>query len=70
MGCSKTRVVTRDGHAVTCERIEIVEAAHPVSDAAGRASAECILELARGAEPDDLVPCLISGDDSALLAPG
>src|SRR5215218_4793788 len=61
-------VVTRYGHAVPCERIEIVEAAHPVPDAAGRAAAERILGLARTAGPDDLVLCLISGGGSALLA--
>jgi hydroxypyruvate reductase len=61
-------VVTRYGHAVPCERIEIVEAAHPVPDAAGEAAARRILELARGAGPDDLVLCLISGGGSALLA--
>ena len=46
-------VVTRYGHAVPCDRIEIVEAAHPVPDAAGRAAAERILALARDAGPDD-----------------
>ena len=61
-------VVTRYGHAVPCERIEIVEAAHPVPDAAGQAAARRILELAEGAGPDDLVLCLISGGGSALLA--
>jgi hydroxypyruvate reductase len=61
-------VVTRYGHGAPCSRIEIVEAAHPVPDAAGRAAAERILELARGAGPDDLVLCLISGGGSALLA--
>jgi glycerate 2-kinase len=61
-------VVTRYGHGVPCSRIEIVEAAHPVPDAACRAAAERILELARGAGPDDLVLCLISGGGSALLA--
>jgi glycerate 2-kinase len=61
-------VVTRYGHAVPCSRIEIVEAAHPVPDAAGRAVAERILKLARSAGPDDLVLCLISGGGSSLLA--
>jgi hydroxypyruvate reductase len=61
-------VVTRYGHAVPCERIEIVEAAHPVPDAAGQAAAGRILELARGAGADDLVLCLISGGGSSLLA--
>jgi hydroxypyruvate reductase len=61
-------VVTRYGHGVPCSRIEIVEAAHPVPDAAGRGAAGRILELARSAGPDDLVLCLISGGGSALLA--
>ena len=60
-------VVTRYSHAVPCERIEIVEAAHPVPDVAGRAAAQRVLELARSAGPDDLVLCLISGGGSALL---
>lgn len=66
-------VVTRYGHAVPCERIEIVEAAHPVPDAAGEAAARRILALAEAAGPEDLVLCLISGGGSALLslpAPG
>jgi hydroxypyruvate reductase len=60
--------VTRYGHAVPCRRIEIVEAAHPVPDAPGRAAAERILKLAQEAGPDDLVLFLISGGGSALLA--
>lgn len=61
-------VVTRYGHAVPCERVEIVEAAHPVPDAAGREAASRILALAQAAGPDDLVLCLISGGGSSLLA--
>ncbi|HVY18741.1 MAG TPA: glycerate kinase [Bauldia sp.] len=61
-------VVTRYGHGVPCRRIEIVEAAHPVPDAAGADAARRILELAKTAGPDDLVLCLISGGGSALLA--
>jgi len=60
-------VVTRYGYAVPCEKIEIVEAAHPVPDAAGLAAAERILNLVGGLTPDDLVVCLISGGGSALL---
>lgn len=60
-------VVTRYGHGVACDRIEVVEAAHPVPDAAGLAAAERILELARGAGMGDLVLCLVSGGGSALL---
>ncbi|MDP7630346.1 MAG: glycerate kinase, partial [SAR324 cluster bacterium] len=61
-------VLTRYGHAVPCERIEIVEAAHPVPDEAGRQAAERMLELVQGLTADDLVLCLISGGGSALLA--
>ncbi|GEO39281.1 hydroxypyruvate reductase [Skermanella aerolata] len=61
-------VITRYGHAVPCRHIEIVEASHPVPDAAGHAAAQRILELAESAGPDDLVLCLISGGGSALLA--
>jgi glycerate 2-kinase len=49
------------------QRIEVVEAAHPVPDAAGLKAAERILALAHGLTPDDLVLCLISGGGSALL---
>jgi hydroxypyruvate reductase len=61
-------VVTRYGHAVPCRQIEVVEAAHPVPDAAGHEAARRMLALAEGAGPDDLVLCLISGGASALLA--
>ena len=61
-------VVTRHGHAVACDRIEIVEASHPVPDPAGEAAARRILDLARGLGPRDQLVCLISGGGSALLA--
>jgi hydroxypyruvate reductase len=61
-------VVTRHGHAVPCRHIKIVEASHPVPDAAGQAAARRILDLAQGARAGDLVLCLISGGGSALLA--
>ena len=61
-------VVTRYGHAMPCRRIEVVEAAHPVPDAAGQQAARRILGLAEGLTEDDLVLCLISGGASALLA--
>jgi glycerate 2-kinase len=49
-------------------RIEVVEAAHPVPDEAGRRAAARILELAHGLSADDLVICLMSGGASSLLA--
>jgi hydroxypyruvate reductase len=52
---------------VPCQRIEILEAAHPVPDAAGLAAAERILTLVQGLSADDLVLCLISGGGSSLL---
>jgi hydroxypyruvate reductase len=61
-------VVTRYGYAVPCGRIEIVEAAHPVPDAAGVRAAERIWKLAQGLSARDLVICLISGGGSSLLA--
>ena len=49
-------------------RIEVVEAAHPVPDDAGRRAAQRIAELTQGLTPDDLVLCLVSGGASSLLA--
>jgi len=49
------------------QRIDVVEAAHPVPDAAGLAAAERMLALTQGLTADDLVLCLISGGGSALL---
>ncbi|WP_119157549.1 glycerate kinase type-2 family protein [Caldimonas tepidiphila] len=68
-------VVTRYGHVPPAPqgRIRIVEAAHPVPDAAGEQAAREMLALARGLTERDLVICLISGGGSALLtlpAPG
>jgi hydroxypyruvate reductase len=60
-------VVTRHGYAQPCSHIEIVEAAHPVPDAAGLQAAERMLGLVHDLNEDDLVLCLISGGGSALL---
>jgi glycerate-2-kinase len=60
-------VITRYGHACPCKHIEIVEAAHPVPDAAGAAAAARVLEMVRGLTADDLVIALISGGGSALM---
>jgi len=60
-------VVTRYGHGAPCQRIEIVEAAHPVPDAKGAGAAARMLELVKGLTADDLVIALISGGASALL---
>lgn len=69
-------VITRYGHkppGYSPKRLELVEAAHPVPDAAGLAAAQRMLALTQGLSADDLVICLISGGGSALLslpAPG
>jgi len=72
-------VVTRYGHVpprpagAAPRRVEVVEAAHPVPDAAGERAARRLMDLAAGLTADDLVLCLISGGGSALLplpAPG
>lgn len=60
-------VVTRYGYAVPTRAIEVVEAAHPVPDGAGLASARRMLDLVRGLTADDLVIALVSGGGSALL---
>jgi hydroxypyruvate reductase len=65
-------VVTRYHHipprpAGLAQRIELVEAAHPVPDAAGLQAAQRILAMVQGLTKDDLVLCLISGGGSALL---
>jgi len=65
-------VVTRYHHipprpAGLAQRIEVLEAAHPVPDAAGLAASQRILQAVQGLTADDLVLCLISGGGSALL---
>jgi hydroxypyruvate reductase len=65
-------VVTRYGHTPerppgVAARVEIVEASHPVPDAAGLAAAARILALTEGLKEEDLVICLMSGGASALL---
>ena len=60
-------VVTRYGFSAPCERIEILEAAHPVPDQAGLVASKRIMECVSGLSEDDLVIALISGGGSALL---
>ncbi len=60
-------VVTRYGYAAPCERIEVIEAAHPVPDEAGLVASRRLLESVEGLTSDDLVVALISGGGSALL---
>ena len=60
-------VVTRYGYGERCERIEVVEAAHPVPDEAGLDAAARLKTLVSGLTEDDLLVALISGGGSSLL---
>lgn len=60
-------VITRYGHARPCQGVEVVEAAHPVPDAAGAKATARILDLLSGLGEGDFVLALISGGASALM---
>jgi len=60
-------VVTRYGHAVSCERIEVIEAGHPLPNEPGLTAARRMLQMTHAVARDDLVICLFSGGGSALL---
>ncbi|MFP5973617.1 glycerate kinase type-2 family protein [Enterobacter mori] len=61
-------VVTRYGHAVLTQKIRIVEAAHPVSDAMSEVASMLMMEQVKGLREEDCVIALISGGGSSLLA--
>jgi glycerate 2-kinase len=61
-------VVTRYGHHVPTQRIEVIESSHPVPDANSELGARRLLERVQGLRSDDLVLALISGGGSALCA--
>jgi glycerate 2-kinase len=61
-------VVTRYDHGAPTEHIEVIEASHPVPDAAGREAAARVFQRVQGLTSDDLVLALISGGGSALMA--
>lgn len=60
-------VVTRYGYGTVCERIEIVEAAHPVPDDAGLVASKRLFDAVSNLTEDDLLVALMSGGGSALL---
>jgi glycerate 2-kinase len=60
-------VVTRYGHAVPAGRIRIIEASHPVPDAASVTAARAVRDAVRNLGKDDLVVALMSGGGSALM---
>ena len=59
--------VTAEGYTVPTERVEVVEASHPIPDERCVAAAKRVLDLVDGADEKDLVVVLISGGGSALL---
>lgn len=56
---------TRHGHGVPTRRIRVVEAGHPLPDAAGLKGADDTLRLAATAEAGDLLLVLLTGGGSA-----
>lgn len=60
-------VVTRYGYGCPTRTIRVMEAAHPVPDAAGLAASAALFDAVRGLTADDLVIALICGGGSALL---
>ena len=60
-------VITRDGYERPTQGVEIVQAAHPVPDAAGEEATLRLLDYVSALDPDDVVIALISGGGSALL---
>jgi glycerate 2-kinase len=60
-------VIVPYGHAVSCESIEVFEAAHPVPDESGVKASQGILSRVSALSADDTVVCLISGGGSSLL---
>jgi hydroxypyruvate reductase len=61
-------VLTRYGHSLPTRRIKVVEAGHPVPDAAGEAAARKVMSMVASLAPDDLCLVLVSGGGSSLLA--
>ena len=60
-------VVARHGPIEECERIRVLQSAHPVPDEAGLVASSALLERVKGLTADDLVVALVSGGGSALL---
>jgi len=60
-------IVARYGYAVPCRRLRVIEAAHPVPDAAGLEASAALFAAVAGLTADDLVIALVCGGGSALL---
>ncbi len=61
-------VITRYGHGCQTSLIPIIEAAHPIPDAASEAAARSALQQATALTENDLLIFLLSGGASSLLA--
>ena len=61
-------VITRYGHGLPTQRIAVVEAGHPVPDAAGESAARGIFTAVKSLTHDDLLLALVSGGGSSLLS--
>jgi glycerate 2-kinase len=61
-------VITRYQHGLLTNRINVIEAAHPVPDENGEMAAHEILKQVRTLTPNDLLLVLLSGGGSALLS--
>ncbi|SMX44853.1 glycerate kinase type-2 family protein [Maliponia aquimaris] len=60
-------VVTRYGYAAPCRHLPVLEASHPVPDAAGLEASAAVMRAVSGLTADDLVVALVCGGGSALL---
>ena len=61
-------VITRYGHGLPTQRIKVVEAGHPVPDAAGETAARAIFAAVKTLSKDDLLLALVSGGGSTTLS--
>jgi len=60
-------VVTRYGYGCETRHLKVIEAAHPVPDAAGLFATQALMAAVSGLTEDDLVVALVTGGGSALL---
>ncbi|MBW2238595.1 MAG: glycerate kinase [Deltaproteobacteria bacterium] len=60
-------IIVKYDHLADLQRINLIEAGHPLPDPNGEKGADAILNLAKKSGKDDLIFCLISGGGSALL---
>jgi hydroxypyruvate reductase len=61
-------VITRYRHGLLTNRIQVIEAGHPVPDESGEKAAQEILRRAKTLNANDLLLALVSGGGSSLLS--